>query len=70
MIAPLIHKLTCFFEEKTACHIEAASADWNIELIETVLNPLIKKIRIPRGTVYAIRRGRGRFIVEPVDLTA
>lgn len=42
--------------------------DPNIAAIENALNPLIKKIRIARGSAYAVRRGRGRFIVEPVDL--
>lgn len=42
--------------------------DPNVELIENALNPLIKKIRIPRGGAYAVRRGRGRFIVEPIEL--
>ena len=42
--------------------------DPNIELIESALNPLLHKIRIPRGGAYTIRRGRGRFIVEAVDL--
>jgi len=44
------------------------SSDPNIALIENALNPLIKKIRIPRGSAYAVRRGRGRMIVEPVSL--
>ncbi len=44
------------------------SSDPNIELIETALNPLMDKIRIPRGGAYAVRRGRGRFIVEAVNL--
>ncbi len=42
--------------------------DPNIELIESALNPLIQKIRIQRGSAYAIRRGRGRFIIEPIEL--
>ena len=50
MIVPFIQNLTRFFEKENARHIETASAGLNIELIETVLNPLIKKIRIPRGT--------------------
>lgn len=45
-------------------------SDPNIELIENALNPLMEKIRIPRGAAYAVRRGRGRFIVEAVDLNA
>ena len=44
------------------------SSDPNIELIENALNPLMDKIRIPRGGAYAVRRGRGRFIVEAVSL--
>lgn len=44
------------------------SFDPNIEAIEKALNPLIKKVRIQRGSAYAIRRGRGRFIVEPIEL--
>lgn len=46
------------------------SSDPNIELIENALNPLMDKIRIPRGGAYAVRRGRGRFIVEAVSLKA
>ncbi len=42
--------------------------DPNIELIENALTPLMDKIRIPRGAAYAVRRGRGRFIVEAVSL--
>ncbi|WP_193370690.1 hypothetical protein [Pelagibius marinus] len=42
--------------------------DPNIEMLEKALNPLIKKLKIPRGGAYAVRRGRGRFIVEPVKL--
>ncbi len=45
-----------------------AASDPNIELIEKAVEPLIDKMSIPRGTAYAIRRGRGRFIVEAVDL--
>ena len=41
--------------------------DPNIQMIETALNPLINKVRISRGGAYAVRRGRGRFIVEPVQ---
>jgi hypothetical protein len=37
-------------------------------MIEKALDPLIEKLKIPRGGAYAIRRGRGRFIVEPVSL--
>ena len=42
--------------------------DTNAELIEGALAPLLDKLRIPRGQAYAIRRGRGRFIVQPIDL--
>lgn len=42
--------------------------DPNIELLEKALNPLMDEVRIPRGCAYAIRRGRGRFIVEAVDI--
>ena len=47
---------------------EEVSSDPNIAMIEEALNPLIKKISIARGSAYAIRRGRGRFIIEAVDL--
>lgn len=46
------------------------TSDPNIELIEKALDPLIEKIRIPRGSAYAVRRGRGRFIVEAVTLNS
>ena len=42
--------------------------DPNLKLIEETLHPLMNKLRIPRGSAYAIRRGRGRFIVEPIEL--
>ena len=42
--------------------------DTNAELIEEALAPLLDKLRMPRGVCYSIRRGRGRFIVEPADL--
>jgi len=42
--------------------------DPNVELIAAALDPLIDKVRIPRGSAYAVRRGRGRFIVEPIEL--
>lgn len=42
--------------------------DPNIELLEKALNPLVDEVRIPRGGAYSIRRGRGRFIVEAVEL--
>ena len=45
-----------------------SSVDPNIALMEEALNPLMDKIRIPRGSAYAVRRGRGRFVVEAVDL--
>ena len=47
---------------------DVETSDPNIALIEGALNPLIKKISIARGSAYAIRRGRGRFIIEAVDL--
>ncbi len=46
-----------------------AVSDPNIELIEGALNPLMGKIRVPRGAAYAVRRGRNRFIVEAVNLS-
>ncbi|MDJ0947201.1 MAG: hypothetical protein QNJ30_27445 [Kiloniellales bacterium] len=48
----------------------SGATDPNIELIENALSPLMEKVRIPRGGAYAVRRGRGRFIVEAVDLKA
>ena len=44
------------------------NTDPNVEMFEEALNPLIDKVRIQRGSAYAIRRGRGRFIVEPIEL--
>ena len=44
------------------------SVDPNIELIQKALVPLMERVHIPRGGAYAVRRGRGRFIVEPVNL--
>lgn len=41
--------------------------DPNIPIIEKALKPLMKKLRVPKGGAYAIRRGRGRFIVEPIE---
>jgi len=42
--------------------------DPNVELIAAALDSVIDKVRIPRGSAYAVRRGRGRFIVEPIEL--
>ncbi len=44
-----------------------AAADPNIEMMEKVLNPLINKMQFPRGGGYVIRRGRGRFIIDPLE---
>ncbi len=46
------------------------ATDPNIEIIEDALSPLMDRVRIPRGAAYAVRRGRGRFIVEAVNLRA
>ena len=40
--------------------------DRNVELMEQALNPLVEKLKFPRGQHYAIKRGRGRVIIEPV----
>ena len=45
-----------------------STEDPNIELLEKALNPLLDEVKIPRGSAYAVRRGRGRFIVEPIEL--
>jgi len=42
--------------------------DPNVGLITAALEPLMDQVRIPRGSAYAVRRGRGRFIVEPIEL--
>ena len=44
-----------------------AAVDPNIEMMEKALAPLIEKMRFPRGGGYVIRRGRGRFIIEPLE---
>jgi hypothetical protein len=46
----------------------SSADDPNIELLEKALKPLVDAVRIPRGGAYSIRRGRGRFIVEAVEL--
>ena len=46
---------------------EVGAGDPNIAAIEKALRPLIRKVRIFKGGAYAIRRGRGRFIVEPIE---
>ena len=46
----------------------SVASDPNIALIEEALAPLIEQIRMPRGTVYTISRGRGRFLVKLIDL--
>ena len=46
---------------------DGAAADPNIELMEKALAPLIEKMRFPRGGGYVVRRGRGRFIIEPLE---
>ena len=40
--------------------------DRNVELMEQALNPLVEKLKFPRGQHYAIKRGRGRVIIEPI----
>ena len=45
-----------------------AASDPNVEMLENALTPLLGKLRIPRGSAYAVRRGRGRIIVEPVSI--
>lgn len=46
-----------------------AAADPNVAMIEDALLPLLDKLRMPRGGAYAVRRGRGRFIIEPIELS-
>ena len=46
----------------------SVASDPNIALIEEALAPLIEQIRMPRGTVYTISRGRGRFLVKLIGL--
>ena len=41
-------------------------ADPNIAIIKNALSPLLNQMRFPRGSGYAVRRGRGRFIIEPL----
>ena len=43
-----------------------AATDPNVELMESALNPLVAKLKFPRGQHYTVRRGRGRVIIEPV----
>lgn len=40
--------------------------DRNVEIMEQALNPLVEKLKFPRGQHYAVKRGRGRIIIEPV----
>ena len=49
-------------------HRANGAKDGNVAAIEKALNPLVDKVRFPRGTAYTIRRGRGRFVVEPIEL--
>ena len=44
-----------------------AVSDPNVELMESALNPLVAKLKFPRGQHYTVRRGRGRVIIEPVS---
>ena len=55
------------FVKWKAAKDDGDAPDPNVEMIEEALAPLMDKIRIPRGGGYAIRRGRGRFIMEPVE---
>lgn len=50
-------------------HQEGGNAvvDPNVELMESALNPLVSKLKFPRGQHYTVRRGRGRVIIEPVS---
>ena len=56
----------------TETHIRATTRGLEYHRVEAdkTLFDLVEARGMPRGAVYAIRRGRGRFIVEPVDLTA
>ena len=45
----------------------AAKADPNISAIQGALQPLLNTTHFPRGGGYAIKRGRGRFLVEPLS---
>lgn len=42
------------------------ATDPNILVIEDALTKVINRLRFPRGGKYAIRRGRGRIIVDPM----
>lgn len=59
------------FTEWLASQAETEKADKNIETIVNALWPLVKegKLKIQRSG-YLVRRGRGRLIVEPAELTA
>lgn len=54
-----------WYEQESRAEV---ASDPNVDLIEKALSPLMKEMRIPRGGAYAIRRGRGRFIVEPIEM--
>lgn len=55
------------FVKWKAAKDDGDAPDPNVEMIEEALAPLMDKVRITRGGGYAIRRGRGRFIIEPVE---
>lgn len=49
-------------------HKKNGISDPNIAALEKALSPLLGKVKFPRGAAYAVSRGRGRFIVEPIEL--
>lgn len=42
-------------------------SDPNIAILEKALHPLLNDLKFPRGGGYTVRRGRGRFIIEPLE---
>lgn len=52
-----------YLDEREAGSL-AGPEDKTAALIQSILDPHIAKIKIPRGGSYNVKRGRGRFIVE------
>lgn len=46
---------------------DGESKDPNVEKLQNALAPYLGKMKFPRGGGYVIKRGRGRFVIEPIS---
>ena len=57
-----------FLEWLRTQDLDELDADPNIELIADTLVTVRDQLRIPRGTGYLVKQGRGRLVVEMVEV--